>query len=90
MAGFILAPPGSIELGAVTGPSERPQRARQSLLQGLAVARRIAEVLLGGLSRIHRKREIAWLPHVKLGRRTLFLRRDLDAWVIANRVMPRP
>jgi excisionase family DNA binding protein len=29
------------------------------------------------------------LPHVKVGRRTLFVRVDLDAWVMANRVMPR-
>ena len=29
------------------------------------------------------------LPFVKVGRRTLFVRVDLDAWVVANRVTPR-
>ena len=30
------------------------------------------------------------LPHVRVGRRTLFVRADLAAWVVANRVSPRP
>ncbi len=30
------------------------------------------------------------LPHVRVGRRILFVRADLAAWVVANRVMPRP
>jgi excisionase family DNA binding protein len=28
------------------------------------------------------------LPHVKVGRRLLFVRSDLAAWVVANRVTP--
>jgi excisionase family DNA binding protein len=30
------------------------------------------------------------LPHVWVGRRILFVRSDLAAWVVANRVLPRP
>lgn len=30
------------------------------------------------------------LPHVRVGRRILFVRSDLAAWVLANRVIPRP
>ena len=30
------------------------------------------------------------LPHVRVGRRILFVRSDLAAWVAANRVLPRP
>ena len=30
------------------------------------------------------------LPHVRVGRRILFVRADLAAWVVANRVSPRP
>ena len=30
------------------------------------------------------------LPHVRVGRRILFVRSDLAAWVVANRVLPRP
>jgi excisionase family DNA binding protein len=30
------------------------------------------------------------LPHVRVGRRILFVRSDLSAWVAANRVLPRP
>jgi hypothetical protein len=29
------------------------------------------------------------LPHIKIGRRTLFVRVDLDAWVVANRIASR-
>ena len=29
------------------------------------------------------------LPHVRVGRRILFVRSDLAAWVVANRVLPR-
>jgi len=30
------------------------------------------------------------LPHVRVGRRILFVRSDLAAWVVANRVLTRP
>ena len=30
------------------------------------------------------------VPHVRVGRRILFVREDLAAWVVANRVSPRP
>ena len=30
------------------------------------------------------------LPHVRVGRRILFVRSDLAAWVVGNRVLPRP
>ena len=29
------------------------------------------------------------LPHVRVGRRILFVRSDLAGWVVANRVLPR-
>ena len=29
------------------------------------------------------------LPHVKVGRRVLFVRSDLAAWIVTNRVEPR-
>jgi excisionase family DNA binding protein len=29
------------------------------------------------------------LPHIKVGRRTVFVGVDLDAWVVANRVAAR-
>jgi excisionase family DNA binding protein len=29
------------------------------------------------------------LPHVKVGRRVLFVRADLAAWIVTNRVAPR-
>jgi excisionase family DNA binding protein len=30
------------------------------------------------------------LPHVRVGRRILFVRSDLAEWVVASRVLPRP
>ena len=52
---------------------------------GLARPCRVLEVPRSTVYELTRSRR---LPHVKVGRRTLFVRSDLDAWIVASRVMP--
>ena len=64
--------------------------ALRALSEPLLTAGEVAALLRVPRSTVYELTRTRRLPHVKLGRRTLFLRGDLDAWVIANRVMPRP
>ena len=64
--------------------------ALRALSEPLLTADEVAALLRVPRSTVYELTRTRRLPHVKLGRRTLFLRGDLDAWVIANRVMPRP
>ena len=61
----------------------------RALSEPLLTADEVAALLRVPRSTVYELTRTRRLPHVKLGRRTLFVRVDLDAWVMANRVMPR-
>jgi excisionase family DNA binding protein len=60
-----------------------------ALSEPLLTADEVAALLRIPRSTVYELTRTRRLPHVKLGRRTLFVRADLDGWVMANRVMPR-
>ena len=79
-------------LPANSGLSNRgplPARAEPLLSEPLLTADDVALLLRVPRSTVYELTRSRRLPHVKVGRRTLFVRSDLDAWIIASRVMPR-
>ena len=62
---------------------------RAPLSEPLLTADEVAALLRVPRSTVYELTRSRRLPHIKVGRRTLFVRVDLDAWVVANRVEPR-
>jgi excisionase family DNA binding protein len=62
---------------------------RTPLSEPLLTADEVAALLRVPRSTVYELTRTCRLPHIKVGRRTLFVRMDLDAWVVANRVTPR-
>jgi excisionase family DNA binding protein len=62
---------------------------RTPLSEPLLTADEVAALLRVPRSTIYELTRTRRLPHIKVGRRTLFVRVDLDAWVAANRVASR-
>ena len=58
------------------------------LAEPLLTADDVASLLRVPRSTVYELTRSRRLPHVKVGRRTLFVRSDLDAWIVASRVMP--
>ena len=63
-----------------TAPTPRP------LSEPLLTADEVAALLRVPRSTVCELTRTRRLPHVKVGRRTLFVRGDLDAWIVAQRV----
>ena len=74
------------EAGAAAAQGSPPEALSEPLLTAddAAALLRVRRSTVYELARTRR------LPHVRVGRRILFVRSDLAAWVVANRVMPRP
>ena len=62
---------------------------RTPLSEPLLTADEVAALLRVPRSTVYELTRTRRLPHIKVGRRTLFVRVDLDAWVIANRIASR-
>jgi excisionase family DNA binding protein len=62
---------------------------RTPLSEPLLTADEVAALLRVPRSTVYELTRTRRLPHVKVGRRTLFVRADLEAWVVASRVTPR-
>ncbi|HKG62714.1 MAG TPA: helix-turn-helix domain-containing protein [Solirubrobacteraceae bacterium] len=60
------------------------------LSEPLLTADDAAELLRVRRSTVYELARTRRLPHVRVGRRILFVRSDLAAWVVANRVLTRP
>jgi excisionase family DNA binding protein len=75
--------------GAAPAANGEVQVALGALSEPLLTADEVAALLRVPRSTVYELTRTRRLPHVKVGRRTLFVRVDLDAWVMANRVMPR-
>ena len=58
----------------------------QPLSEPLLTADEVAALLRVPRSTVYELTRTRRLPHIKVGRRTLFVRGDLDAWVIEQRV----
>lgn len=54
----------------------------------LLTADEVAELLRVPRSTVYELTRTRRLPFVKVGRRTLFVRVDLESWVVQNRVTP--
>jgi len=59
------------------------------LSEPLLTADDAAELLSVRRSTVYELARNRRLPHVKVGRRVLFVRSDLAAWIVTNRVEPR-
>ena len=59
------------------------------LSEPLLTADDVAELLRVPRSTVYELTRTRRLPFVKVGRRTLFVRVDLESWVVENRVRPR-
>ena len=59
------------------------------LSEPLLNADEVAALLRVPRSTVYELTRTRRLPFVKVGRRTLFVRVDLESWVVANRVTPR-
>jgi len=76
---------GTRHNGTVTyGPAEP-----SALSEPLLTADDAAELLRVRRSTVYELARSRRLPHIRVGRRILFVRSDLAAWILANRVMPR-
>ena len=62
---------------------------RTPLSEPLLTAEEVAALLRVPRSTVYELTRSRRLPFIKVGRRTLFVRVDLDEWVIENRVSPR-
>jgi excisionase family DNA binding protein len=62
---------------------------RTPLSEPLLTADEVAALLRVPRSTVYELTRTRRLPHVKVGRRTLFVRTDLETWVVASRVTPR-
>ena len=62
---------------------------RTPLSEPLLTADEVAALLRVPRSTVYELTRTRRLPHIKVGRRTLFVRLDLDAWVVEQRVTPR-
>jgi excisionase family DNA binding protein len=62
---------------------------RTPLSEPLLTADEVAALLRVPRSTVYELTRTRRLPHVKVGRRTLFVRVDLESWVVASRVTPR-
>jgi excisionase family DNA binding protein len=62
---------------------------RTPLSEPLLTADEVAALLRVPRPTIYELTRTRRLPHIKVGRRTLFVRLDLDAWIVANRITPR-
>ena len=83
---YVQAPAGS---SSTINGSPAPEQTQLPLLaEPLLTADDVASLLRVPRSTIYELTRSRRLPHVKVGRRTLFVRSDLDAWIIASRVMP--
>jgi len=71
--------------GAIVDGPEPPV-----LSEPLLTADDAAELLRVRRSTVYELARTRRLPHVRVGRRILFVRSDLAGWVVANRVQPRP
>jgi excisionase family DNA binding protein len=60
-----------------------------ALSEPLLTADEVSALLRVPRSTVYELTRTRRLPFVKIGRRTLFVRIDLDAWVIEQRVSPR-
>ena len=76
---------GSPITNGVTGP---PPTNVSVLAEPLLTADDVASLLRVPRSTVYELTRSRRLPHVKVGRRTLFVRSDLDAWIVASRIMP--
>ena len=62
---------------------------RTPLSEPLLTADEVAALLRVPRSTVYELTRSRRLPFIKVGRRTLFVRLDLDDWVTENRVSPR-
>ena len=62
----------------------------EGLAEPLLTADDAAALLRVRRSTVYELARTRRLPHVRVGRRILFVRSDLAAWVVENRVLPRP
>ena len=76
---------GSPNTSDVAAP---PRTELPLLAEPLLTADDVASLLRVPRSTVYDLTRSRRLPHVKVGRRTLFVRSDLDAWIVASRVMP--
>lgn len=74
---------------SVDGTNARRNGDLEALSEPLLTADEVASLLRVPRSTVYELTRTRRLPHIKVGRRTLFVRVDLDAWVVANRVRPR-
>ena len=61
---------------------------RTPLSEPLLTADEVAALLRVPRSTVYELTRTRRLPHVKVGRRTLFVRADLETWVVESRVTP--
>ena len=62
---------------------------RTPLSEPLLTADEVASLLRVPLSTVYELTHSRRLPFIKVGRRTLFVRLDLEAWVVDNLTKPR-
>jgi excisionase family DNA binding protein len=62
---------------------------RTPLSEPLLTADEVAALLRVPRSTVYELTRSRRLPFIKIGRRTLFVRLDLEAWVIENLIVPR-
>jgi excisionase family DNA binding protein len=62
---------------------------RTPLSEPLLTADEVAALLRVPRSTVYELTRSRRLPFIKVGRRTLFVRLDLEAWVVDNLTMPR-
>ena len=71
------------------GVARGSARAAAAPVEPLLTADDAAELLRVRRSTVYELARNRRLPHVKVGRRVLFVRADLAAWIVTNRVEPR-